>query len=428
MEQGSNDRQVAAYVSVGVGLAVAAITILTFWVIYWFALAPDVQAAQAEDAALYDPTDGILRITQATPAQINEIEQHIQEAGDPREVWLGNEAWEAGIQLGQEYINQYPQPQNVQVLTGMNTEQIWNYMQYQISGAMGVSCQYCHDINNYAADPYPEKISARLMIILLQDLNSQYMVNLPNWRGNYVRCATCHNGEPLGMASVSEEFVMSTPPIDVYLEPLDENGVPNRDATMSMSLKEATLYYLYNYQVWDPYTADDPMSGRGSLALTYEGGRTQDQVTINQNNMNLQGWALGVGCTYCHNSRNFYAYEADIESPQFHQTYAINRLKSQRMLLMTTFMADNWSRYVLPRSPYAPIDAPENLPLDEQIYYISVQQGSGETATSVDMAVPGCYTCHQGMAVPPAAINAMDIPEGEAGIYTFPPVLTGLSE
>jgi photosynthetic reaction center cytochrome c subunit len=144
--------------------------------------------------------------------------------------------------------------------------------------------------------------------------------------------------------------------------------------------------------------------------------------------MNLQSWALGVGCTYCHNSRNFYAYEADIESPQFHQPYAINRLKSQRMLLMTTFMADNWSRYVLPRSPYAPIDAPENLPLDEQIYYISVQQGSGETATSVDMAVPGCYTCHQGKSVPPASINAMDIPEGDAGIYTFPPVLTGLSE
>jgi hypothetical protein len=83
---------------------------------------------------------------------------------------------------------------------------------------------------------------------------------------------------------------------------------------------------------------------------------------------------------------------------------------------------------VLPRSPYAPIDAPENLPLDEQIYYISVQQGSGETATSVDMAVPGCYTCHQGLAVPPGAINAMDIPEGDAGIYTFPSVLTGLSE
>jgi photosynthetic reaction center cytochrome c subunit len=288
----------------------------------------------------------------------------------------------------------------------------------RVSAAMGVSCQYCHDINNYSADSYSQKVSARLMFILVQDLNSQYMVNLPNWRGNYVQCDTCHNLEPINLPSVSDQFIQSTPPIDVDLVPLNNQGMPVLTQTMEMSLKEASLYYYYNYQIWDPFDPADPTSGRGSLALTYPGGRTQDQVTINQNTMNSNSWSLGVGCTYCHNSRNFYAYEANIEAPQFTPEYAINRMKAQRMMLMTTFMANNWNRYVLPRTQ-PPVQA-ESFPLDGDQYYVSFN----ETL----YPVPGCYTCHRANIVPKAAINTADIPEGDAGIIVFPPVLTGLAD
>jgi photosynthetic reaction center cytochrome c subunit len=417
-------RQTALIVSIVVGLATAGVTILTFWLIYWLALAPDLAAAEAEAAAPYDPASGVQAITQASEAEIAEVQQHLDTTeADTRELWLGDEAWQAGLQAGQEYINQFPQPQNVQVLTGMNTQQIWNYMQWQVSGAMGVGCQYCHDINNYAADSYSEKVSSRLMLLLVQDLNSQYMVNLPNWRGNYVQCSTCHYNEPYGMPTVSDTFLRSTPPIDVVLEPLNDQGEPVRDPANEMSLQVATLYYLFNYQIWDPYDANDPTSGRGSLALTYPEGRTQDQVTINQNNMNLQSWALGVGCTYCHNSRNFYAYEAEQPLPQFDDTYGVNRLKSQRMLLMTTFMANNWNTYVLPPSPYSmrPTPAMDELPLVGNQYYNTY--GEGDAATP--LALTGCYTCHRANVVPRAAINAANIPEGEQGIWTFPPVLTG---
>lgn len=409
--KGPSERQVATWVSILVGGATAGLTILTFWLIYWLALGVTVEETLAATDAPYDYNAGIQSIINAEP--------NVPGENDPRSPWLGSEAWTTAIQAGNEYIVQYPQPQNIQVLTGMDTAQIWAYMQ-RMSGALGVSCQYCHDINNFASYAYLQKNSGLLMLQLVQDLNAQYVNNLPNWRGNYVQCDTCHYGEVVGLPAVSETFLGGTPPIDVYLEPLNDQGVPQRDPSLHMSLEEATLYYLYNYQIWQPYSPDDLDSGRGSLALTYEGGRTQDQVTINQNTMNLMGWSLGVGCTYCHNARNFYAYEADMVSPQFVPTYAVNRLKTQRMLLMTTFMANNWSNYVLPRADLQPDEngvSPVSMPLDGQQYYVTID--------GVTYAVPGCYTCHRANVVPNAAINMVDIEE-QGGVVAFPSTLKGL--
>lgn len=163
----------------------------TFWSLY------DAVAGTPEDEtaapAPYNSSDGILLINQAEP----------NEPTDGREPWLGEEAWIAGVQAGQEYIGEFPEPQNVQVLKGMDTGEIWGYM-IHISGSLGVGCQYCHDINNFAADPYPAKISARLMLRLVNDLNGQFLSQIPTWGGNYVQCATCHHGQPNNMLAFSE--------------------------------------------------------------------------------------------------------------------------------------------------------------------------------------------------------------------------------
>lgn len=166
---------------------------------------PTPTAVLAENP--YSPSDGIVVITDAEPNTPPE--------GDPREPWLGEAAWIDGVQAGQEYIADYPEPQNVIVLQGMNTSEIWVYMQQHVSGALGVSCQYCHDIGNFSID-YPQKISSRLMMVMVNDLNRDFMTNLPDWRGNYVQCATCHNNQPVDLPAVSNEneFVIYNPPYD----------------------------------------------------------------------------------------------------------------------------------------------------------------------------------------------------------------------
>ncbi len=406
-----SDRQAAIFVSVAVGIVVAVITTATFWWIYSLVRGSDGAAAAlvATAAGPWSPSEGQKTITEAAP----------NTPIDGRGVWLGNEAWVTGVQAGQAWVAANPNTVNVQVLTGMTSAQIWLYMQQYVSGGLGVGCQYCHNINNFASDEYPQKLASRSMLYLVSDVNSQFIVDLPNWKGNYVQCATCHNNKPNNLESFGEQFVKSVPNIPVIVEPLDEAGKPILDPAQKpeelrneIGLQDAVLYYIYNYQIWKPFDPAVPESGRGSLALTLDGGRTQDQVTINQNVMNYQSWSLGVGCTYCHNSRNFVAFEMTPAGNLANQAYGYNKLKTLRMMQLTTWLQDNWLNYgSLPKA-----GVPTEL--EGGATRFSYQTLDGQTYN-----VPGCYTCHGGQIIPRAAL--MNIPDGEAGIVTLPPVLRG---
>jgi photosynthetic reaction center cytochrome c subunit len=425
----ANDRQAALLVSVAVGIVVAVVTTATFWWIYELATGPDRRAAALAAAAPYDPSSGVRIITAAAR----------NAPTDGREPWLGQQAWLEGVQAGQAWVQQNPNTLNVQVLTGMNSAQIWGYMQQHVSGALGVSCQYCHNVQNFAADTIPAKITARNMLRMVGQLNAEYVVNLPNWKGNYVQCATCHQGQPQNMPAVNDQFTKSVPPINVTVNHLNEQGEEVLDPAQKpaeirdpLALKDAIMFYVYNYQVWRPFNQADPESGRGSMALTFEGGPTQEQVNINQTVMNYQGWSLNVGCNYCHNSRNFVAYEGitdpkpgsspsnnapsgNLPNPQ----YAYNKLKAQQMFLMTTWLAANWETFAtVPKTdPAITNNVGEFGGFVGNTYYRRI---NGQVYT-----VPGCYTCHRGNAVPRAAINQAELPPGEAGIVILPTQLRG---
>ncbi|ACL25500.1 cytochrome c-554 Puf2C [Chloroflexus aggregans] len=407
-----SDRQLAIVVSVAVGIIVAVITTATFWWVYDLTLGRAQRAAAQTAGARWSPSDGIKRITESQPITPT----------DGRQNWLGQQAWNEGVQAGQAWVQQFPNTVNVQVLVGMSSAQIWTYMQQYVSGGLGVGCQYCHNINNFASDEYPQKIAARNMLRLVRDINAQFIVNLPAWKGNYVQCATCHNNAPVNMEAVGAQFINSVPPIKVTVDPLDANGQPILDPAQKpeeirgqVLLKDAILYYIYNYQVWKPFDPADPESGRGSLALTYEGGRTQDQVTINQNVMNYQSWSLGVGCTFCHNSRNFVAYELNPAGDNvLNPAYAYNKLKTQRMLLLTTWLAENWTKY----GAIGKADVPTGK--DAASPYSYRRLGDGQVYN-----IPGCYTCHRGNNIPLTSINQANIPAGDAGVVVLPPQIRG---
>lgn len=409
-----SDRQAAIFVSVAVGIVVAVVTTATFWWIYSLVRSSDAPAVALAEAARgpWSPSDGAKAITGAQP----------NTPTDGRQPWLGEAAWNQGVQAGQAWVTANPNTVNVQVLSGLTSAEVWTYMVQYVSGGLGVGCQYCHDINNFAADTYPQKTSARNMLYLVSDVNAQFIVDLPNWQGNYIQCATCHNSAPNNLEAVGAQFVKSVPDIPVVVDPLDENGEPILDPALKpaalreqVGLQDAVLWYIYNYQVWKPFVADDPESGRGSLALTLDGGRTQDQVTINQNVMNYQGWSLGVGCTFCHNSRNFVAYELNAAGNLVNPVSGYNKLKAQRMMQLTTYLAENWPTYgALPKDAIP-------TALDGGASRFSYQTlGDGQIYN-----VPGCYTCHQGANIPRAAINQASIPSGDAGDIVLPQVLRG---
>lgn len=409
-----SDRQLAIFVSVAVGVVVAVITTATFYWVYDLALGRERRELATTTGLPWSPSDGIQAITTVQP--------NVPDAGDLREPWLGEVAWNEGVQAGQAWVQEYPNTVNVQVLQGMSSAQIWTYMQQYVSGGLGVGCQYCHNINNFASDEIPQKASARAMLRLVNDVNSEFIVGLPNWRGNYVQCATCHNNQPNNMEGFGAQFANSVPPIQVVVDPLDEQGQPIIDPALKPAeiaepvlLTDSILFYIYNYQVWRPFDENDPESGRGSLALTLEDGRTQEQVTINQNVMNYQSWSLGVGCTFCHNSRNFVAYETDPAGNLANPVYALNKLKAQRMMQLTTWLAANWLEYGAVGNAAIP----------------TIREGGASEYSYRQLSdgqfynVPGCYTCHQGNSVPLASINQSQISPGDAGVVQLPPALRG---
>lgn len=203
-------------------------------------------AMGGDEAASSDPAAPVVE-TFSTSAGVNRIatsEPNVVPEGDARDPWMGADAWVTAVQKGQEYIAEHPEPQNVQVLKGMTTAEVWSYMVQHVSGSLGVSCQYCHDINNYAADPYPQKISARLMMLMVNELNGQFVSQVPAWGGRYVTCATCHNGEPQGMLAYSEQngvvpqnasgAQLETFKIDTYAVAPDYNAISTHPNTGKM--------------------------------------------------------------------------------------------------------------------------------------------------------------------------------------------------
>jgi hypothetical protein len=89
---------------------------------------------------------------------------------------------------------------NVQVLKGFTYPQVLNEMA-NFTTALGVGCEYCHNVTNYAYDTPTKKI-ARTMIVMANGLNRDWVApvhkDFPNFAVNGdVGCVTCHRGSPV---------------------------------------------------------------------------------------------------------------------------------------------------------------------------------------------------------------------------------------
>jgi hypothetical protein len=98
-----------------------------------------------------------------------------------------------------------PTPTNLQVLPKtMTGEQVHDLM-HKISDSLGTECGTCHAVDpknigpngkprlNFADDSKPEKATARLMMRMVEEINSGYIAKIDN-SGEPVTCATCHRG------------------------------------------------------------------------------------------------------------------------------------------------------------------------------------------------------------------------------------------
>lgn len=206
------------------------------------------------------------------------------------------------------YQREYPRPQNVRVLTGLDTQGVIGYMLNHITAGMGVNCTHCHTLANFAADMWDDPVGvankrmAREHLYMVRDLNQEWIATLASLTdrrqpsGAQVTCATCHNGVP-----VPQSY------------PADQEGVPD---DFRLPLGEDVVFSVQEQGILN-------VNARRDISL--------ETVQYNQNVMYHMNQSLGVGCTHCHNSRYFPSYEVPTKYYSLH------------MLQMSQFLVSDYS-------------------------------------------------------------------------------------
>jgi hypothetical protein len=99
----------------------------------------------------------------------------------------------------------YPAPTNLKVLPKDLTGQQVHEIMEQWEGSLGAHCNTCHAADpknigpngrprlNFADDSKEEKLTARLMYKMTEDINVNYVSKVPNSDAP-VTCGTCHRG------------------------------------------------------------------------------------------------------------------------------------------------------------------------------------------------------------------------------------------
>jgi photosynthetic reaction center cytochrome c subunit len=160
---------------------------------------------------------------------------------------------------------------NVQVLNDISVAEFNRTMIAMSTWVAGSgNCAYCHNLTNMAADtlangkPLYTKLVARRMLQMTRQINGQYAQHVAN---TGVTCYTCHMGKP-----VPSGLWYYTTQTDYLRHYLDRNGARVTTRTVAPIPENRTSVKQTEW----------------TYAL-----------------MISQSKALGVNCTYCHNSRQF---------------------------------------------------------------------------------------------------------------------------
>ena len=171
------------------------------------------------------------------------------------------------------------QYKNVQVLTNISAAEFGRTMTAMsawVAGGPG-NCAYCHNTANFASDSLRTggliytKLVARMMLRMTRHVNADYTRHVG---GTGVTCYTCHRGKPL------------------------PNGL---------------WFYTNENQILRHYLDRDDIRVQ-SHTIEPQPGAAANRTAIRQTYntyalMVTQSKALGVNCTYCHNSRAWTSWE-----------------------------------------------------------------------------------------------------------------------
>lgn len=183
--------------------------------------------------------------------------------------------------------------ENIKVLKTVDANEMLRLMAAMTSWvAPQVGCAYCHSVENLASDAVYTKTVARRMIQMVQYINSHYKSHVGDVG---VTCYTCHRGQ--GIPS-STWFIAPQPEAAPgMVESVTGKNLPSAAADLT----------ALPYDPFTPFLLEaKPIRVEGTTALAAQGNRSSiKQTDWTYALMAHFAESLGVGCTFCHDTRAF---------------------------------------------------------------------------------------------------------------------------
>jgi photosynthetic reaction center cytochrome c subunit len=261
---------------------------------------------------------------------------------------------------------------NVQVLQDLGVGEFTRLMAAMTSWVSPEKgCNYCHNPADLAAD-IPEKVVARRMLQMTQHING-------DWKNHVgatgVTCYTCHRGQPI--------------PANIWFaNPGNDSG--KRYAGNRAGQNTPSPVVGMTSLPFDPFSTY--LKGKGEIRVVSTQAlppqdRTPGGIKAAEGTYGLMmhmSNALGANCTFCHNSRSFFAWDAS--TPQ--------RVTAWHGIRMVRDLNVSYLEPLLDKYP------------------------PGRAGPHGDAPKLNCATCHQGVAKPLYGASMLkDYPElGRAAV------------
>ena len=266
--------------------------------------------------------------------------------------------------------------ENVQVLTDINTDE-FNRLMLSITEWVSPEqgCNYCHNPENLASDEVYTKVVARRMLQMTRTINSSWTSHV---KQTGVTCYTCHRGQP-----VPAKVWSKAAPEDLRGNFIGAKRGQNDPV-------EAVAYSTLPKDPFTPYLLGaERIRVQGATALP--SGAPHVSIPSTEKTYGLMmhlSDALGVNCTFCHNSRNWSGW-SDSTPQRVTAWHGINMARSINL------------EYIEPLKPVFP---------------------SNRLGPLGDPLKVNCATCHQGVNKPLLGVSMLPDHPALAGVRAPAPV------
>jgi photosynthetic reaction center cytochrome c subunit len=159
-------------------------------------------------------------------------------------------------------------------------------------------CTYCHNPQDLADDSKYTKVVARRMIEMTRHVNADWK---PHVAATGVTCYTCHRGNHV--------------PQQTWFQSLPQKGTFAGNRAGQNAAAQTVAYAALPNDPFTPFLqGKDEIRVIGDTALPHGPRKSVKDAEWTYGLMMHMSQALGVNCTYCHNSRSFMSW--DQSTPQ----------------------------------------------------------------------------------------------------------------